>query len=196
MNNNLEKENLIIKYIKDNLTIKRYNHSLSVSVTAVNLATYYNEDTKDAKIAGLLHDMAKELTIEDQITKVKEYGYVLTEYDLKTPAIIHGFLGAYMAKELFDVNDNIYNAIRTHSMGEPNMSLLQKIIFVSDYVEPFRDKIDNIDTLRKLAYNDIDRCVYEISKQTLDFLLESKKSVHINTYKTLEYYKEILNIKD
>ena len=196
MNNNLEKENLIIKYIKDNLTIKRYNHSLSVSVTAVNLATYYNEDTKDAKIAGLLHDMAKELTIEDQITKVKEYGYVLTESDLKTPAIIHGFLGAYMAKELFDVNDNIYNAIRTHSMGEANMSLLQKIIFISDYIEPFRDKIDNIDDLRKLAYNDIDRCVYEISKQTLDFLLESKKSVHINTYKTLEYYKEKLNIKE
>lgn len=188
---NIEKEKSILNYIKDNLTTKRYIHSLSVSTTAINLATFYNENIVDAKISGLLHDMAKEITIDDQIKKIKTYGYELTNNDLETPAILHGYLGAYMAKDLFDVNNNIFNAIKVHSMGEPNMSLLQKIIFISDYVEPFRDKIDNIDSLRKLAYNNIDKCVYEITNQTLKFLKETNRNIHINTYKTLEYYKNI-----
>ena len=193
MNYNFEKEKLIIKYIHDKLTLKRYNHSLSVAITSVNLATYYNVNTNDAKIAGLLHDMAKELTIDNQIKTIKNYGYELNEYDIKTPAIIHGFLGAYMSKELFDINEDVFKAIKSHSMGEPNMSMLQKILFISDYVEPFRDKIDNIDYLRKLAYDNIDECVYQITKQTLDYLIKTKADIHINTYNTLDYYKNLLN---
>ena len=193
MSNNIEKEKSIVDYIKNNLSLKRYNHSISVAVTAVNLATYHNENTSDAKVAGLLHDMAKELSVDDQISNIKNYGYELNEYDKNNPAIIHGFLGAYMAKELFDINDNIFNAIRTHSMGEANMSMLQKIIFISDYVEPFRDKIDNIDYLRKLAYENIDECIYQIIKQTLEFLKDSKANIHINTYNKYEYYKKLLN---
>ena len=78
-------------------------------------------------------------------------------------------------------------------MGEPNMTMLQKIIFISDYVEPFRDKIDNIDYLRKLAFENIDECVYEITNQTLEYLNSIKANIHIDTYNTLDYYKNILN---
>ena len=193
MNNSLEKEKSIIDYIKNHLSFKRYNHSISVAITAVNLATYHNENTYDAKIAGLLHDMAKEISIDEQISSINNYGYVLNEYDINNKAIIHGFLGAYMSKDLFNVNDNIYNAIRTHSMGEPNMTMLQKIIFISDYVEPFRDKIDNIDCFRKLAFENIDECVYQITNQTLEYLKSIKANIHIDTYNTLDYYKNILN---
>lgn len=193
MNKCFEEENSIIDYIKNNLSLKRYNHSLSVAITATNLATYHNENTYDAKIAGLLHDMAKEISIDEQISSIKKYGYQLNQYDIDTPAIIHGFLGAYMAKDLFDINNNVYNAIRTHSMGEANMTTLQKIIFISDYVEPFRDKIDNIDNLRKLAYINIDECVYQITNQTLFFLKSIKANIHKNAYDTLDYYKK--NIK-
>ena len=193
MNNIIKKEKSIVDYIKNNLSLNRYNHSISVAITAVNLATYHNENTYDAKIAGLLHDMAKELSIDEQISSIKNYGYILNEHDINNKAIIHGFLGAYMAKDLFNVNDNVYNAIRTHSMGEPNMTMLQKIIFISDYVEPFRDKIDNIDYLRKLAFENIDECVYEITNQTLEYLNSIKANIHIDTYNTLDYYKNILN---
>ena len=78
-------------------------------------------------------------------------------------------------------------------MGEPNMTMLQKIIFISDYVEPFRDKIDNIDCFRKLAFENIDECVYQITNQTLEYLKSIKANIHIDTYNTLDYYKNILN---
>ena len=105
MNNIIEKEKSIVDYIKNNLSLNRYNHSISVAITAVNLATYHNDNTYDAKIAGLLHDMAKELSVDEQFRSIKNYGYILNEHDINNKAIIHGFLGAYMAKDLFNVND-------------------------------------------------------------------------------------------
>ena len=123
---------------------------------------------------------------------IKKYGCELNDSDIKTPAIIHGYLGAYMARDLFDVNENVFNAIRTHSMGEPDMSLFQKIIFIADYIEPFRNIIDNIDYLRKLAFDNIDACVLKVLEQTLTYLTNSNSQIHCNTYSTLEYYKKTI----
>ena len=179
----------IIEYLKNNLSFDRYNHSLSVSVSSVDLATFYNENILNAKIAGLLHDMAKEINFDMQIEKLNNYNYILSDDDKNNPKVLHGILGAYMSKEIFNINDDIFNAIYTHTLGDNNMTNLQKIVFIADFIEPLRDEIEDINSFRKLAYESLDKCVYEISKRTINHLKSKNVPIHHKTLETYEFYK-------
>ena len=99
-------------------------------------------------------------------------------------------MGAFYAKKLYGIDDeDILNAITYHTTGRPGMSMLEKIIFTADYIEPGRTRQANLDYIRYLAFTDIDRCVLKILSDTLDYLEEKHKSIDDMTVKTLEYYK-------
>ena len=171
---------------------ERYWHSVSVAITAVNLADTHNANKDDCLVAGILHDYCKCLSLDKMLSLCDEYNVNLTEEDIKADGCIHGFLAAKICKEKYDINDEVYNAIYYHTCGRPNMTVLEKIIYISDFIEPLRRFRDRVEDVRKLAYYDIDKAIVLSAEQGLNFLKNTKKFIHSNTQKTLDYYKNII----
>ncbi len=180
------------KMLQKKLSPSRYEHSLSVSYTAVCLAMRYSYPIDKAEVAGLLHDCAKSYNDEEIIEKCKKHNIPLTKSELKAPAILHAKYGARMARKHYGIEDNeILDAIACHTTGKPAMNLLEKIIFVADYIEPRRYKMDNLDSIRKLAFEDLDEALYQILKGTLDYLESKGSFIDPMTKETFDYYDKI-----
>ncbi len=174
------------------LSVKRYIHTMGVSEEAVRLAEIYGTraDQQKAKVAGLLHDCAKDYPVEMRLRFCKEYKVPLDEIMEKQTDLIHPFLGAEVAKREYLVEDKeILNAIRYHTTGRANMTLLEKIIFIADYIEPNREKFDGLEEARRLAYIDLDMAMKCILEQTIAFVEERGRLLHPLSLEALEYYK-------
>ena len=181
--------------LKNALDGKRYIHTLGVAYTSSAMAMKYGYDTDKALLAGLLHDCAKCFPDDEKFALCEEGGVLLSEVEKKNTALIHAKLGVYIAQRDYDMKDiEILDAIRTHTTGEPRMTLLQKIVFIADLIEPARDAdvIPDLDKIRKMAFEDIDECMYMITKQQLEYLdSKADKEVDPETRETYRYYKEI-----
>lgn len=161
----------IRKRLKSKLDPMRYEHSLSVSFTAMSLAMRYNCDLNKAELAGLLHDCAKRYNDSTIIAKCRQKGIPLSEDELQAPATIHAKLGAWMAANKYGISDpEILSAIASHTTGKPAMSMLDKIIYIADYIEPRRYKASNLAEVRQIAYEDLDEALYRIMQDTLEYL--------------------------
>ncbi len=174
---------------------KRYEHTLGVTYTAASLAMCQQgatlEDVKRAEIAGILHDCAKCLSNEKKIKLCKKRGLEISLAEERNPFLLHAKTGAYLAREKYGISDeDILNAIRFHTTGKPGMSLLEKIIFVSDYIEPGRTHSARLPELRRLAFLDLDKAFLEILKDTLQYLQTTENEIDPMTQKTYDYYKE------
>ena len=131
--------NNMVEKIRSALSPRRFIHTLGVVETAVKIAKVYYIDIEQAKIAALLHDCVKDYPHSLQIQLCKEFHIPLDETMKKNPELIHSFLGAEIAKREYEVEDSyILDAIRYHTTGRANMTLLDKIIFLSDYIEANR----------------------------------------------------------
>ena len=180
----------IKKKLKKVLDKDRYEHTKSVMHTSVFLAMGHGYDMKKAALAGLLHDCAKCIPTDEKFRLCNSYHIALTQAETENPALIHAKLGAVLAEELYEVHDpEILHAIKVHTTGEPNMSLLDKILFVADYIEPRRTVQPHLDFLRELAFRDINQCVAEILYDTLHFLSAKKGTIDSKTEITYQYYK-------
>ncbi len=170
---------------------KRYEHTLGVAFTATSLAMRYNADIKKAQIAGLLHDCAKCMTNEERISLCNKNKIKITEIEYANPFLLHAKVGAFLAKEKYNVTDpEILSAICYHTTGRPQMTLLEKIIYIADYIEPGRKTAPNLDEVRHLAFENLDEALYKILSDTLDYLQDGEQKVDPMTAKTYEYYKE------
>ena len=182
---------LIKEQLKELLKKERYEHSLGVSFTSASLAMAHGEDIYKAKLAGLIHDCAKNISNNNILEELKSNKIILTENDLKSPQIWHAIYGPILARNLFGINDeDILSAIRYHTTGREKMSKLEKIVFIADYIEPLRDKAKNLEKIRYMAFRDLDYTIYMISKNTIEYL--SSKDIYIdeNTLKCLKYLEE------
>lgn len=178
--------------LKKKLKPARYEHTLSVSYTCMALAMRYGYDLDKAELAGLLHDCAKCYTDADIIEKCKKIGLELTEDDRKAPSTIHAKLGAWMASKKYGVNDSeITDAIACHTTGKADMGLLDKILYIADYIEPRRFKASDLDRIRVLAFIDLEETLFSVLKGTLDYLTEKNAYIDKKSYEAYEYYKEI-----
>jgi len=179
----------IITRLKGKISEKRFEHSLGVEYTAAWMAMVFGEDIEKARLAGLLHDCAKGLPTKEKLEKARKCGLPISKYEEKNPDMLHGKLGAYYARYKYDVIDqDVLDAICYHTTGRPNMSLLEKIIFVADYIEPNRKYLKDMDEIRKEAFFDIDKCVVHILKNTLDYLSNTMDDMDYMTQKTYDYY--------
>lgn len=161
------------------LSETRYRHSLGVADEAEKLARRYGIDQQKAYLAGLVHDCAKEYPPEDmeKILK-KEYGISVDSMSKLMPKILHGPLGACEAQRKFDIYDpEILDAIKCHTTGKGNMSMLAKIVYVADYIEPNR-VFDGVSKLRKLAYEDINEAIILGIDQTIEDLIKRGLIIH------------------
>ena len=179
----------MISRLKPKISEKRFEHSLGVEYTAACMAMALGEDVEKARTAGLLHDCAKGLPTKEKLEKARKYGLAISKYEERNPDMLHAKLGAFYARYKYDVNDeDVLNAICYHTTGRPNMSLLEKIIFVADYIEPNRKMLKDMEEIRREAFTDIDKCVVHILKNTLDYLNASSNDVDYSTQMTYNYY--------
>ena len=168
----------------------RYEHTLGVMYTAASLAMRYDEDIEKALIAGLLHDCAKCLSGDTKIKLCKKYHLNVSEVEKENPSLLHAKLGAFLAAKKYHIKDkDIIHAIASHTTGCPHMSLLDKIIYIADYIEPGRKELPNMAEVRKLAFTDIDACLYRILKDSLEYLTGMNVPIDPMTEKTYLYYK-------
>lgn len=180
------------KKVKDVMTKSRYEHTLGVEFTAASLAMRYEIDIDKAEIAGLLHDCAKCIDDEDKFDDCKKYKIELTDVEKRNPFLIHSKLGAVYANKLYGIDDEeIISAIRFHTTGKPDMTMLEKIIFIADYIEPGRDKAPNLQEIRKMSFMDIDEAMYMVLKDTLAYLESDEGEKDEMTKETFLYYKNI-----
>ena len=186
----MEREEMLIS-LKKKLTPKRYVHSIGVEYTAACMAFVYGEDVQRARIAGLLHDNAKCIPIEDKLKKARKHGLPVSACEEENPDLLHGKLGAYYARKKFGVTDEeILSAITYHTTGKPGMTLLEKIIFVADFIEPNRKMLSELPEIRKEAMTDLDLCVRHILRRTLDYLAEKNVAIDDLTEKTYDFYSK------
>ncbi len=178
--------------LQDKLPPMRYEHSLGVAYTAMALAMRYEYDLDRAEVAGLLHDCAKYYTDGEIIKKCRKHEIPLSEAELQTPAVLHAKYGAWLAEHRYGVSDpEILSAIRWHTTGKAEMSLLDKIIYIADYIEPRRDKAPDLPRMRKLAFEDLDQTMFEILDGTLQYLRQKGGNVDPMTNEAYDYFKEL-----
>lgn len=171
----------------------RLDHTIGVAYTAASLAFVHGADKDMALTAGMLHDCAKNIPDDEKLELCKKYGIELNKSELANPSLIHAKLGEYLAKSKYGVDDeDILNAIRYHTTGKPAMSLLEKIIYVADYIEPNRKPLPELDEIRKEAYRDLDLCVLHILSSILDYLNSSGAELDPMTNETFLYYDKLI----
>ncbi|MBO5472931.1 MAG: bis(5'-nucleosyl)-tetraphosphatase (symmetrical) YqeK [Lachnospiraceae bacterium] len=184
------------KAMEKELEAKRYEHTLSVAYTAANLAMVHGEDVDRALTAGMLHDCAKCMSHSKQAALCEKNHIRLSEAELaKNSPLIHAKSGSVLAKTKYHIKDqDILNAICYHTTGRPNMSLLEKIVYIADYIEPGRKHAGNLPEIRRLAYQDLDAALRRILGDTLIYLSQKGGQVDTMTQKTYDFYvKQITN---
>lgn len=184
----------IKKYLEKRQDKDRYEHTLGVSYTAAALAMRYGYDIKKAQLAGLLHDCAKHYPDDKILQYCEKYNISITEVEKRNPFLLHAKLGAFLAMRKYRIEDKeIISSILVHTTGKPNMSLLDKIIYVADYIEPNRSRAANLTEIRRLAFEDIDKAYVKILSQTIEYLESGRGEIDEMTYKAYEYIKKEVN---
>ncbi len=171
----------MLNKLKKDLGEKRYEHSLRVRDTAVDLAKIHNIDLKKAELAGLLHDCAK---YEDKDRILEEADFYKVDLDpifKLNPGLIHSYLGAYVAKNDYGIEDeDILNAIKYHTIGRKNMSDLEKLIYMADLIEPMRN-YPKVDLIREKSKKNLDEALYFAMNENLKFVASKDILIHPNT---------------
>lgn len=185
---------LLRKSLKRRLAPMRYEHSLSVSFTAMSLAMCHGYDLEKAELAGLLHDCGKRDSDEVILKKCLKRGIEVTDDERRAPSVLHAKYGAWLAQNRYEIQDlEILSAIRWHTTGKPDMSTLEKILYIADYIEPRRFKADNLPQMRALAFRDLDQTMYEILKGTLEYLEKKGGAVDGNTFEAYKFYQKAMD---
>ena len=182
------------KKLSKYLDEERYMHTMGVMYTSACLAMAHGYDINDARCAGLLHDCAKCIPNKKKIRMCEDYHVPVTDFEKKHPFLIHAKLGAALARTKYGITDEqILSAITYHTTGRPEMTLLEKIIYIADYIEPMRFKAPNLDHIRMTAFRDLDECMYEILKDTLAYLGDHPEDVDLTSLKAYNYYLALHN---
>ena len=186
----------LIRTLEQELSYKRFIHTLSVAGTASSLAMCYGADLEKAETAGLLHDCAKCMDVRKMQKVCEKAGLTVSSFEADSGSLLHSKAGSVLAAEKYEITDpDMINAIRYHTTGRPGMSLLEKIIFVADYIEPGRFTAKNLPLIRRLAFSDIDEALMKILYDTLVYLNSTGLVVDPMTQKTYDYYKQIFEEK-
>ncbi|MEK5173369.1 bis(5'-nucleosyl)-tetraphosphatase (symmetrical) YqeK [Heyndrickxia sp. FSL W8-0496] len=184
--------NKALEIVAKQLTEKRYTHTLGVMETAIDLAKLYEADEKKAELAAIFHDYAKFRPLEEmkKIIIEQKFDPFLLQYN---PELWHAPVGAYLIQEEVGIKDvEIINAVRYHTSGRMNMTLLEKIIYLADYIEPGR-QFPGVEEARKLAKKDLDEALIYSVKNTIIFLMNKNQAVYPDTF---TFYNDLVMKKE
>ncbi|MBO1512239.1 bis(5'-nucleosyl)-tetraphosphatase (symmetrical) YqeK [Metabacillus bambusae] len=172
-----------LKIVAEQITEHRYVHTIGVMETAIQLARHYGEDPKKAEIAAIFHDYAKFRPKAEmkQIIEEQQMSKQLLEHNSE---LWHAPVGAYLVEKEVGITDqDVLSAIKYHTSGRPNMTLLEKIIYVADYIEPGRH-FPGVEEVRELAQSDLDLALIKSLQNTMMFLLKKNHAVYPDTFQT------------
>ena len=192
--NYLDRKDEFIALIKGKLNEDRFIHSMGVADTAVLLAEKFGGDREKAYIAGLLHDVMKNESEEEQLKMMKKDGIILSQAEKNNPKLWHAMSGAaFIRHELGITDPDIVNAVRYHTTGRAGMSLLEKIIYTADFISPERNYPD-VDVMRSLSFESLDKGDLYSLQFSLKKLSESKLVIHTDS---VDFYNElVIKLKD
>ena len=168
----------------------RVAHVIGCEAEAVKLAHRWGEDPENAAEAGILHDITKKLVLSDQLILCRKYGIINDTAEEQNFKLLHAKTGAAVARALFGISDEVYDAIRWHTTGKPDMTLLEKIIYMADYIEPNRD-FAGVEELRRLAYEDLDKAMALGLGMSLEDIRSSGQEPYKDTVEAFEWYSQI-----
>lgn len=193
----MNRDNEFKEILKNRLTEKRYTHSLNVADSAKKLARLYGYDEEIAYTAGPIHDCCKDTPAGLQLSYMLENGVELSEYELGVAKLYHSICGSVFVKKEFGIdNQDIINAVRYHTTGRKNMSLLEKIIFIADFISDERD-YNGVEIMREKAVKSLDEAIVEGLSFTIKDLIDQGRIIHPDT---LDAYNDammkILNTGD
>jgi predicted HD superfamily hydrolase involved in NAD metabolism len=179
--------NLIMRYLKSSISPERYIHSINVSATAKKLAEFYHCDVLKSEVAGLVHDCARDIDRSLQVKYLEEESITVDDLTLSVKELLHGPAAVHICKSVFGIEDEeILMAVRYHTTGRENMSLLEKIIYLSDFVEPGRS-FDGVEELRGLAFKDLDRALLLAFNLSIRYILSQNGLIQMNTILSRNY---------
>lgn len=167
---------------------KRIPHVLGTEQEAIRLAERYGADVEKARVAALLHDCTKRLDMEEQLALCRQYGIRLDALEQQALKLLHAKTGAAIARDVFGVDDEIYRAIWWHTTGHVGMTLLEKIMYLADYIEPSRD-FPGVDKLRAVCYKDLDEGLLMGLEMTIEEMTSMGNPVHHATIEARDALK-------
>ena len=191
----MNKENQILleklkKYLSVSVCTERYEHSIRTAQTAKELCLRFGEDAELGEIAGVAHDICKEMKVNLLLNLVKSEGYEISQLEQEKPSLLHGKASSVLLKNEFNVtNDDLLEAVANHTFGKPKMCNLAKILYVSDKIEPGRPQVTQ-EYLEKIEKKSLNELVSFVLEENIDYLNKKGKSVSEITYKFLESVKE------
>ena len=173
--------NEILVTLANELRPARFRHCRDVSQTAVRLAERWDADIEKARLAGILHDCARNLKGEELLKTSRQFGMIPSPLELLQPALIHAPLGAIIAERRFGISEpQVLQAIRRHTTGAPQMTLLDKVIYLSDCIEPGRN-FSGVRKIRDVAVEDLDAAVLLAYEHSILFVVANGGLLHPNT---------------
>ena len=173
--------------VKKELDGERYQHTIGVAYTCAALAMRYGYSMEDAMLAGLLHDYAKCIPDDEKLKLCRKYGLPVSEVEQEAPGLLHGRLAAYLSRKEFDVkNEEILHAIEFHTTGCVGMNLIDKILYVADFIEPNRKEIPCLEEARRLCFEDIDRGTLFVLEKSVEYVKSRGKKLDPVTLSALE----------
>lgn len=172
------KESFILKTLQGRLSRNRMQHSLRVAEAAQELAVHYGEDAEKARLAGLVHDCAKGLSGAELVGIARQNHLFMHEIDFEIPDLLHAPVGSFLAEQEFGIEDpEILRAIRVHTLGAPEMSEFDKIIYLADMIEPGRD-YPGLERLACLTWRDLDVAMLFALESTIKYCLDRGRILH------------------
>ena len=188
-------EKKLLKYLKKCIDKKRITHSRNTAKEAVKLAKKYGADEKKAYVAGLLHDVAKGECRFGLRNLAKQYNVTIDEFEMRNPELTHGKLGAIMVNKQLGIDDkDILSAIRWHTTGHADMTLLEKVIYIADIIEPNRT-FKGVKSIKKLAYKDIDSAMIMALEYVMKFVHSKGFALHPKSIEAYKHFKELEETK-
>lgn len=177
----------IIEFLRNKLNEKRFEHSVNTAKEAVGLAEKYGADKEKAYIAGMLHDTAKGLPHETLIKIAEDNGLAIDRYETENPELIHGKIGAFIISSELGIKDkDILSAVEWHTTGHANMTILEKIIYLADIIEPGRT-FKGVDAVRRLAYEDIDKAMIVSLREVVEYVKSKGLTLHPKSIEAYEF---------
>lgn len=184
----------ILNYLKENLKESRFKHTLGVVETSKALARINNVEENRAEIAALIHDCAKNMPISGLIGILEDNTLDIDEIERKAPQLLHGKVAAILGRKVMHIDDNeVLSAAACHTTGKKNMTTLEKIIYIADYIEPNRF-YPGVNDLRELAFKNLDKGVIGGIDNTIQYILNQGGLIHPNTIDARNFL--IMNLKE
>lgn len=178
-------------FLRKNLSKNRYTHSINVANEAVKLAVKYNGNKHQALLAGLLHDVCKEMPLLNQRELVEASKLQVSETEKASQPLWHAIAGAEFIKTQFGIDDNdIINAIRYHTAARANMSQLEMIIYLADLVSIDRE-YKEVKKMRKLAYTNLEKAMLEALKFSINESIFKESTIPSNTFEAYNQFTQL-----